>query len=69
LHGADGENNEAVLQPFGANQAAMGQQPVVAQVDAEAAECIEADQGQTDSGPTEPELRIRGEGILKRSRI
>jgi len=42
LHGTDGENGERMLQPFRANQAAMGQQPVVAQVDAEGAKYVEA---------------------------
>ena len=53
LQAADGQDNEAVLQPFRANEAAVGQQPVIAEIDAEAAEAISPDDRQHDSGPTE----------------
>jgi len=53
LHAADAERGEAVLQPFRANQAAMRQHTMVAKVDAEAAEHVDAADGEHNAGGTE----------------
>ena len=53
LHATHGKDGEQVLQPFLANQAAMREQPMVAEVDAERAEYVEAQNYQGESGPTE----------------
>ena len=53
LHAADAKHHEAALQPFRAHQPAMGQQPVIGQVDAERAEHIEAQHRQRHAGPGE----------------
>ena len=53
LHAADADNGEAVFQPFRADQAAMRQQAMIAEIDPQSAEQIGADKGQKHARPAE----------------
>ncbi len=53
LHAADRQDGEPVLQPFRADQAAMRQQPMIAQIDPEAAEHVKPQHRQHETGPAE----------------
>ena len=53
LKAAQTEDRERVLQPFRADERAMGQQPMKAQADAERAEHIQAGERDNDAGPAE----------------
>jgi hypothetical protein len=53
LQAADPEQGKNALQPFRADEALVGQQPVVADIDAQHAEDINAQHGKSDARPTE----------------
>jgi hypothetical protein len=60
LHATYGENDQDMLEPLRAFEAAVGEQPVVAEVDPEDAEEIIAKNEKNDARPTE-EPRQKGE--------
>src|SRR4029077_4392487 len=53
LQAADAQDREAMLEPFRAIEAAMGEQAVIAEVDAQGSEDITAGNRQRDPGPAE----------------
>ena len=60
LQAADPEEGKAALQPFGADEALVGQKSVIADIDAQNPEDIDAEDGKKDPRPTE-EPRHEGE--------
>ena len=53
LEAADAEDREEMLQPLRAGERAVRQEPVVAQVDAEGAENVSAEEAGRQAGPGE----------------
>ena len=53
LESADGKYGESVFQPFRAGEAAVGQQPVIADIDAERSEDVDSRQTQENAAPAE----------------
>jgi len=62
LDTAQAQNSEEVLQPFGASEASVGEQAMVAQTNAERAEDIEAKECRCQAGPTEEPGHERKQG-------
>ena len=53
LQATDAEDRQTVFEPFRAGEAAVGEQPVEAEVDAERAEDVCAEQTDRQPGPAE----------------
>src|ERR1700684_1907763 len=53
LQAADPEEGKTALQPFGADKALVGQKSVIADIDAQNPEDIDAEDGNNDARPTE----------------
>ncbi len=61
LPAADAENGEAVFEPRGTDEAAMREQAVVADVDAERAEQVKSRHGPDQTGPAKQPGNTCGE--------